>query len=110
MAVDWDKLVLAPTTAIFGDKGLFLPKVGAPFDVYGVFDKACRIIKEVDGLEVTTVKPVYGVRRFFFEGHGLPRQGDEVVIFVVRERYALADIQPDGHGELKLILNYVGAA
>lgn len=116
MAVDWDREVLAPAMGVFGE-GLegdeaSLPLYTAPggqaFRLQdAVFDReyADVSIDDASGNEVTTRKPMLGVRLSRFADVGLqPEQGGRVDIPSVGEAFLVRDVRPDGHGHAKLML------
>lgn len=115
MAIDWDALVLAPAMAIFGEGQpsqpdqwpLFQPKGGAAFRLAdAVFDAAYRRVEDLgDGTTSTSEHPVLGVRDALFAqpGRRMAKQGDRLTM-ASGKRYAVADVQSDGHGHSLLIL------
>lgn len=117
MGVDWDKHLLAPLHAQFGDTQEYRPKGQPPFMVNGVFDRGYTLIAEnLDGdSDINTTNPVLGVRdaEFLAAGRALPVKGDRVFVGVVGGRtvnqlFVVMDVQPDSHGGTKLVLNKAG--
>lgn len=112
MAVDWDAEVLGPVMSLFGEGDLadpaslpiYTPRGGAPFPLsHAVFDAEFQhTTVNTDGIETTTHRPVLGVRLSLFAT--APRQNDRVAIPSVGKAYVVKDVQPDGHGYVKLVL------
>jgi hypothetical protein len=112
MGINWDQHLLTPLHKVFGDFVEFRPRVGGPYAVSGIFDRAYTQDVEPldDGCTINTTKPVLGVRDGQFEAP--PKQGDRVFIGIVggvpvNTLFAVSDVQPDSHGGTKLILNKV---
>jgi hypothetical protein len=107
--IDWDKKVLGPTLKVFGELVHYFPSGGESIDISGVFDEAYQGIPSLDGemVEANTTGPVLGVRSYSFVSE--PRQGDQLVIDTIKERYVVRDVRPDGHGHLLLMLNHIGS-
>lgn len=114
MAVDWDALVLAPVMAVFGEGvpgndeslPLYTPRGLPPFRLRdAVFDAEFEQVdvNPDDGSTTTTHRPVLGVRIALFPRR--PAQNDAVMIPSVGKTYIVRDVQPDGHGHAKLMLN-----
>lgn len=99
--VDWDTLVLGPLQVVFGEPVTFTPAVGSPAAVTGVFDEAYREIDLAGGVAVTSEHPVLGIRLSAFPS--TPKQGDHLTIR--NAVYAVREVQLDGHGSAKLLLN-----
>ncbi|WP_431276273.1 head-tail joining protein [Variovorax ureilyticus] len=99
--IDWDSLVLGPLQGVFGEAVTHLPATGDPQAGSGIFDEAYREVDLAGGMAVTTEHPVLGIR--ISDYPVLPVQGDQVIVhgmtFVIRE------VQVDGHGAAKLLLN-----
>jgi len=116
MGVNWDEHLLAPLHHVFGDEHEYRPKNGSPFPVNGVFDRGyVQASENLDGgAEINTTNPVLGVRDAEFSGHSMPVQGDRVFIQIVggvavNQLFNIADVQPDSHGGMKLVLTIVKA-
>ncbi len=105
--IDWNAAVLAPVHGVFGQPVTYTPSaLGAtPFTVTGVFDEAYREIDLAGGTAITTETPVLGVRASEFLAP--PMQGDTLIIQATGHTYSVRDVRPDGHGEIKLMLNFV---
>lgn len=112
MAIDWDVEVLAPVMSVFGEGvpadpaslPTYMPRGLPPFQLAdAVFDSAYQRITELaDGSTSNTASPVLGVRAALFATP--PRQSDSVFIPSVGKMYGVTDVEPDGHGQIKLIL------
>ena len=71
-----------------------------------VFDRAYLLVTlDADGSENTARRPVLGVRDALFAVP--PAQNDLVFIPSVGITYIVKEVQPDGHGWSKLMLNAV---
>lgn len=101
--VDWDSLVLGPVQGVFGEPITFLPAIGAPLSTTGIFDEAYREVDLAGGTAVTTEHPVLGIRTSQFPA--LPLQGDQVIVPSRGKTYVIREVQIDGHGAAKLLLN-----
>jgi hypothetical protein len=115
MSIDWDRLVIGPTVAIFGDQVRYSTR-GRSFDITGVFDEQYLGMNPIAGGftlgdpgAITTAMPVLGVQLSQFTEKGAePAQGD---VFEMRsglhagEVYEIKEVQPDGHGHALLLLN-----
>lgn len=105
--IDWDALVLAPVMGIFGEDQapVYTPRVGSAFALPdAVFDRQHLVVAiGEDGGEVSSRMPVLGVRLARFPAP--PVQGDRVTIPAIAATYLVRDVQPDGHGHAKLLLN-----
>lgn len=112
MSVDWDTELLAPVMAVFGEgtPGVpsswptFRPLSGPVFQLPdAVFDEEYkRVVELADGSTQSLSAPVLGVREILFPVP--PQQGDTAFIPSKGQLYAVADVQPDGHGHILLIL------
>lgn len=107
MAIDWDGLVLAPCHAAFGEPAgtvTYFPQIGASFDLEGsVFDDGFHTRDLLAGPSISTSQPTLGVRLALFPAGVLPLQGDGVALR--GQLYLVRDVQPDSHGEARLLLN-----
>ena len=101
--INWDTLVLKPLQGVFGEPVTFLPAVGLPLAVFGIFDEAYREVDLAGGMAVTTEHPVLGIRTSDFPV--LPLQGDRVIVLSKGITYVIREVQVDGHGAAKLLLN-----
>lgn len=106
MTVDWDALVHGPVAAVFGEPVLYTPATGEPFTITGVFDEAYAEVQVIEGVPVSSVKPVLGVRLSDF-GATPPDSGDTLTIIRTGTVYVVSNPNPDGHGWAKLTLNWV---
>lgn len=106
--LDFNKLVLGPTIATFGEVNqgypipLFSPDKGEDFTADGVFDEAYREHVIKDGEAVTVTMPVLGIK--VADCPILPVQDDNVVIR--GQTYIIREVRVDGHGGAKLMLNF----
>ncbi|MTK12701.1 MAG: hypothetical protein F8N39_11630 [Clostridiaceae bacterium] len=108
MAINWDQMVLSPVMSVFGESATYLPAVGSPFAVTGVFDEAYRELELVDDMAaISTSMPVFGARLAEFPGP--PKQGDKVFIQSVNATFVVREVRPDGHGGAKLMLNFASS-
>jgi hypothetical protein len=115
MSVDWDRFLLAPVMAVFGEDLLsastlprYMPAApgAAAFDlVDAVFDREFQEIVMIDEVPNATMRPVLGVRLALFAAP--PVQNDKVFIPSVGVTYIVREVRPDGHGWAKLMLNMV---
>lgn len=106
MAIDWDKAVLGPTISVFGESATYMPAAGGSFAVSGVFDEAYKDVQQIDPLGANEAMPVFGTRLVLFPAP--PQQNDLVRIASVGRVYVVKDVQPDGHGWVKLMLGDTG--
>jgi hypothetical protein len=109
LPLDFDRLLHAPISAIFGESGhgadlpVYLPQTGPPYPVDGIFDDAYAEPDLVSGLATNTVENVFGARLALFQA--TPLQGDRITITRLGKTYLVRDVQPDGHGWVQLKLN-----
>lgn len=103
--IDWDAHVIGPTVGVFGEPCTFMPIVGTPYPVSGVFDEEYHAVDLADGMGMTTDMPVLGVQISQFAAQ--PKQGDQVFIARLNATYVVKEVRPDGHGAAKLMLNFV---
>jgi hypothetical protein len=90
----------------FGDKATFIPVVGTPFGITGVFDDAYVLVATSEyGAPINSVYPAIGVDLTEFPSP--PVQGDHVLIALTGKTYSVREPRPDSHGGALLILNYV---
>lgn len=109
--IDWDAEVLGPVMGVFGEDNLptYMPVSGPSFSLPdAVFDREyLLVVTNDDGSENTTRRPVLGVRLSLFAAP--PVQNDKVMIPSVGLTYIVREVQPDGHGWAKLMLNRVAS-
>jgi hypothetical protein len=102
--IDWDAVVGAPVTRVFGEPALYRDGGGRERCFLGVFDSAYRPVMSLGDyadVSITTVAPVLGVQ--LREMPCPPFQGMQLVI---RGRiYSVKNVEDDGHGHAKLTLN-----
>lgn len=103
--IDWDRAVLGPLEAVFGEPVTYAPAAGGGFDVSGVFDAAYREVELAGGIGITTETPVLGVRLSQFAT--APEQGDRLTIQRTGLTYEVREVRPDSHGAARLMLNEV---
>lgn len=119
MAVDWDSLVVGPTTSIFGDQVEYRPAYGTSFMIVGVFDEAFieltplgpgGIDTESFGIGspggISEQMPVLGVQLSQFRTP--PLQSDLLVIrsgAAAGRMFQVKEVRPDSHGGAELLLN-----
>lgn len=101
MAIDFDATVLAACINTFGEPGTYIPFQYARFTVNGVFDEAYTDARVVEGMLVTTVTPVFGIRLSDFPNP--PLQNDHLILR--GKAYKVREVRVDGHGSAKLMLN-----
>jgi hypothetical protein len=104
--IDWDADCLGPVMAVFGGGVNYRPRTGAAFDIAdAVFDaQYAYVVRDPQtGEDVTTTSPVLGVRSILFPTP--PKQNDSVLIGASGVLYVVKDVQPDGHGHIRLLLN-----
>lgn len=106
MALDWDALTHAAVSDAFAEPVLYQPTGGAPLTISGVFDEAYAEVQELDGVPVSSVFPVLGVRLSQF-GDTPPDSGDRLTIVRTGTTYVVNNVNPDGHGWATLPLNWV---
>lgn len=106
--VDWDSLVLSPVMATFGEACTLSPATGGtPISFTGVYDEGFRRAVEVPGdfglhqVHISSSAPILGCRAANFPTP--PRQGD--MVSVRGRSFAIAEVRPDSHGGLHLVLN-----
>lgn len=114
MSLDWDRELLGPVMAIFGEgsiddpsswpvyvmaDGTRLPLVGA------VFDEQYQRVVSIDDTTQSATHPVLGVRDALFADYlEEPRQNALVYVPSVATWFKVANPEPDGHGHTLLIL------
>jgi hypothetical protein len=113
MSVDFDRLVIAPSMRIFGDSVWYRPPGVQPIPIQVVQFMAAHELKGLsgDGVPISDVKPVIGIRLSDLMAAGIdPQQGDKVTIDLSRLGQGMVDFQvsnidPDGEGGAALTLN-----
>lgn len=116
MAIDWDAELLAPVMQLFGEGTsadqstlpLYTPRGLSGFRLAdAVFDAQYELVQvATDGSQNTAHMPVLGVRTALFPRD--PAQNDQVLIPSTGKTYIVKDVQPDGHGHAKLVLQETG--
>ncbi len=106
--IDWDALVIGPTFGVFAEPCTYMPAVGAPFAITGVFDREYQSLDlDQAGVASATRKPVLGVQLSQFAT--APKPNDKVSIASVGITYVVRNVEPDGHGHAVLELNFVSS-
>lgn len=106
MAIDWDKVLLAPVVGVFGEPVRYIPRLGSPFDVVLVYDEANKDLDLAGGTGVNTSNPLASGQLSSFPT--TPVQGDTLTIVRTGESFKVKDVETDGHGAVKLMLNFAG--
>lgn len=106
MGIDWDKMLLAPVVGVFGEAVIYTPAGGVPFQFTGVYDEANKDLNLAGGMGVNTSIPIVSGRMAQFPTP--PLQGDQLLIVRTGDLFVVKDIDADGHGSVKLELNYIG--
>ena len=101
--INWDTAVLGAVHGVFGEPVIYTPAIGLPYTVHGVFDEAYSPLELASGFaDVSTRRPVLGVRDSEFAA--TPKQSDQLTVVRTGVTYI---VKADGHGETKVLLNYV---
>jgi hypothetical protein len=79
----------------------YVPKVGSPYFVDAVFDKAHVSIDQDTGAPISSTDPIIGIQLSQMQAE--PKKGDRVV--VDGTTYTVADYQPDGVAGARLPLH-----
>ena len=103
--INLDKNVLGPLMSVFGEPVTYIPAIGIPFGISGVFDEAYHEVDLASGIGITTDMPVLGVQLSMFPAQ--PRQGDQITVTRLGATFVVKEVRPDGHGWAKLMLNYL---
>lgn len=101
MPVPFDQLLIGPALAVFGEATTYTPAAGQVFTLQGAFLSAYKTVEFQDGAAASTQSPALDVRLSDFPA-GAPAPGDTVL--VRGALYSVADVQPDGIGGAKLLL------
>ena len=107
--IDFDALVTGPCMAAFGEACWFQPRFGAEVPIVGVFDEAYLPLSPLGDVgrqvgapsQITASLPVLGVQVSTLPA--LPVQGDTIRVRDVP--YLVREVQQDGHGWAKILLN-----
>jgi hypothetical protein len=104
MAVDWDALVLAPLHTAFGEAVSYQPATAAAFALTdAVIDRAyVQVGTDAGGVPVTAWRTIVGIRLASCPSGFAP--GDEDQITAHGSTWRVVDEQPDGKGNVVLIL------
>jgi hypothetical protein len=105
--IDWDALVVGPTTQAFGEPITYTPLYGRPIAITGVFDDAylAEAMFEDGSSGVTEVSAVLGVQLSQFSV--APAQNDQVLVPRTGSTFVVRDMRNDSHGWAKLLLSRV---
>ena len=111
--IDWDGLVIGPTTSAFGETVTY-NGAGFTLQIVGVFDEAFLELTPLgrgdltsEGISfglpgaITTAMPVLGVQLSQFVS-GPPQQSD--TLQARGATYTVKEVQTDGHGWARLLL------
>lgn len=102
--LDLAGVVQDATRAVFAEAATYTPPLGAPVAITGEFDAAAVQVELEGGVAVQTVGPRLSVKLSTLPG-GAAAIGAGVVVRSVS--YAVAEIEPDGHGMALLRLHAV---
>ena len=106
--IDWDDLVVGPTTTIFGEPVRYSAAGGAGFDAVGVFDDAYLGQASIETMipgDVANTKPLLGVQLSAFPQGITPAQGDVLTVTRTGQSFQVLNAEPDGKGVAMLTLN-----
>jgi hypothetical protein len=105
MAVDFAAKVIEPALRVFGVDVAYTPIGGSAATVRGIFDNAHRevILPGADGLAISTTGPRLDVLLTSIPNG--PSRGDTFAHEGVT--YRVNDVQPDGQGGARLVLEIV---
>jgi len=106
--IDWDSIVINPLVGVFGQSG-FLTQAGQTYPLSGIFDEVYTNIDVVDGMPVTTKMPCFSIS--LTEIVVIPKQKSKLFIPASfgaplnNTNYIIREVQNDGHGWCRLLLN-----
>lgn len=104
MPIDWDKHVVGPTIEVFGEPITFFPDDNSQgFTRKGVFDEGYLDVTAASGQDITSARPVVGIRLIQFPQK--PEQDWQLVREKTQKRYVVKEVRPDSHGQALLLLN-----
>ena len=106
--IDWDSLVVGPTTDIFGEPVRYRPVGGVVFDLTGVFDEGYLPQDQITGLmsgDVANTQPVLGVQLSSFPAGIAPDDEDVLTVTRTGESFVVTNVEADGKGGAMLTLN-----
>jgi len=93
----------------FGDreKILFVPLVGAPFELPGIFENQYESIDPVTLASIQTLAPRVGVKEItvFDVIARLPTNKDKITRQKTSKTYKIRTVEPDGRGDIQLTLD-----
>jgi len=104
--IDWDRLVLAPCEAAFGEHVIYLANdgrviAGTPEDpLRGVYNDRFAVTKFENDQEVHTAHPMVSIR-----ASRVPKPPVQTEFFRIRGLlYAVTEVEADGMGDLRIHL------
>lgn len=105
--IDWDSLVVGPTTRAFGEPITYTPLYGRPIAIMGVFDDAylAQVMFEDGSAGVTEVSAALGVQLSQFTV--TPAQNGQVFVPRTGSTFVVREVRTDSHGSAKLLLSRV---
>lgn len=89
---------------VFGQAARYDPADGAEVALLGVFTAAHARRAEATGLAVSTADPVLTVFAAELPAGALQRRGDGDAVTINATRYSVRDIEPDGSGLARIVL------
>ena len=109
--IDFDTLVNAPCMQVFGEAAVHTAPGYLSQAVTGVFDEAYLAVTPLGDVgrdigmpaDINEKQPMLGVRLAQFVRP--PQQGDAIKIVRTNTVYIIREVQPDGHGAAKLLMN-----
>lgn len=108
--IDWDALVVGPSTGVFGERVRYWPSINSPifrpagYDIVGVFDNAYTPAGQLAEPGVTSTHPILGVRVADFPPSYDPEQAQNDRFWVERtgKMYVVKAGRTDSHGAARL--------
>src|SRR5471032_2908071 len=101
-------MVVGPTVGVFGEPVIFTPAGAAPYPdpINLVYDEGNKDLDLAGGTGVNTSNPLASGSLSDFPT--MPLQGDTLLIVRTGETFIVKDVESDGHGSVKLMLNFAG--
>lgn len=110
MTVDWGKKVIAPLISKLGQPALVTSHgTSGSYSINGIFDEAYSSIDMAGDMAISTTKPCFGFN--VTDAVFLPVKKDYILIYaslgapLSNTNYIVQNVQVDGHGWCRLILN-----